>query len=610
MGIIASCAALACAARQLEDDDGESPVEIEGWQGEPKWHLPPGGQFTVMMFGMTGAGKSSLGNLIAGKTIFKAGDDTRSMTNMGSVMKFAADDGSLTILDTIGLGDTEITEEQVVASIRDVALSAPSGVDMLLYVMRNVRITDDAISRLIYATQYLWGNECLLNLYVVVTCAPKYLQSRLEGEDWIQRQAELDWRFMHIFSLVGNNPNRFIFVDNPALDSGELGIPERRQLSSDAMFESFCYHPRDLVPPLTQAGMKMVKELVKEEQGLVEEQQKEVARLQDVIKKRPKKHHKHKNGTPKLGRSNTELDLDCSLREAKAKTQRAQEELHSKLEKVKVDKDFQKQVTQQVKRVSLRFDMEFRQAAKAKSTGLMSSLSRRFWGGGGQTPAEEIAASVRGLVAKSTEAAAKNVKIGKACIIFDWDDTLCPTHWIRAVMEPSLYHRDLDAHARKVEAVLRAAKEVADVDIVTLGNRQWLEQSMFYLGAGGLDLAAVLSELGIVIYYAQIPQKFYAGEDPQVIGKKIVMAELLGKRYGVSKTQWHALSIGDQQTEATALREVCKEYQRRSWRRPLCKTMKLPVNPHLEDLGVTLLQLTSQLQQIMARDKDCDVTLD
>ena len=47
--------------------------------------LPVGGRFTVMMFGMTGAGKSAIGNLMAGCEAFASGDDTASVTNLDSV---------------------------------------------------------------------------------------------------------------------------------------------------------------------------------------------------------------------------------------------------------------------------------------------------------------------------------------------------------------------------------------------------------------------------------------------------------------------------------------------------------------------------------------------
>merc|ERR1711870_55508 len=179
------------------------------------------------MFGMTGAGKSALGNLLANSQHFTSGDDTASITNADSVMKFEAEDRSLMVLDTIGLGDTEIDQEKVAASIRDVALSAPNGIDVLMYVMRNARITDDAIARLIYVTEYLWGHECLLNLYIVVTYASRYLASRSDANAWIQRQVEINWRFKHIYSIVGNNPNRFVFIDNPDPSSGEPNLEDR-----------------------------------------------------------------------------------------------------------------------------------------------------------------------------------------------------------------------------------------------------------------------------------------------------------------------------------------------------------------------------------------------
>merc|ERR1719401_2321314 len=67
---------------------------------------------------------------------------------------------------------------------------------------------------------------------------------------------------------------------------------------------------------------------------------------------------------------------------------------------------------------------------------------------------------------------------GEAVILFDWDDTLFPSWWRNAVMKPSLvrvdashYDEVLCSHARAVEAVLRSAREVAKVEIVTLANK-------------------------------------------------------------------------------------------------------------------------------------------
>mmetsp|Transcript_130035 Transcript_130035/g.404494 ORF Transcript_130035/g.404494 Transcript_130035/m.404494 type:complete len:528 (+) Transcript_130035:83-1666(+) len=280
MGNSGGCCA-SCKSKEASADAAgeEAPLQVRGGEDAPvvgaptgapaedhgeerrEWALRPSGRLTVMMFGMTGAGKSALGNLVAGFDAFDYGDDTISVTNLDSVMRYEAEDGSLVLLDTIGLGDTEIDQKKVVASIRDVALSAPAGVDVLLFVMRNARITDDAIARLIYATEYLWGSQCLLNLYIVVTHASRYLASREEANAWIERQVEINWRFRHIYKIVGENPNRFIFLDNPDPRSGEPNSEQRRAASREAVMRMLCLHPVDAIPPFTFSVMERAKEL-------------------------------------------------------------------------------------------------------------------------------------------------------------------------------------------------------------------------------------------------------------------------------------------------------------------------------------------------------------
>ena len=296
--------------------------------------LPAGGMFTVLMFGMTGAGKSALGNLMAGCEAFASGDDTASITNLDSLMRYEAADDSLVILDTIGLGDTEIDQDKVVASIRDVALSAVNGVDAMCFVMRNARITDDAIARLIYVTEYLWGSECLLNLYVIVTFASKYLASREEANQWIERQVELNWRFKHIYDLVGRNPYRFLFVDNPGNDSGEPQVEERQIASKRALMQAFVQHPRDVIPPFTHSVMEKARQLV-------EEQKKEADKATEKFAQLKKKKRKSKSA-----RTSRRMDTTDSvqIKAAFEEKKKAQMSLNQALLKVRSDADFQREV--------------------------------------------------------------------------------------------------------------------------------------------------------------------------------------------------------------------------------------------------------------------------
>mmetsp|Transcript_142902 Transcript_142902/g.372252 ORF Transcript_142902/g.372252 Transcript_142902/m.372252 type:complete len:523 (-) Transcript_142902:36-1604(-) len=243
------------------------------------WVLPPGGYLTVMMFGMTGAGKSSLGNLIAGKPVFATSDDTRSVTNLNSVMRYEADDASLVLMDTIGLGDTEIGQDAVNASIRDVALSAPCGVDVLLYVLRYGRITDDTIARLIYLTDFLWGRDCLPNLYVVITGASRYVNKKEESIEWINRQVERNWRFKHIYDLAGGDANRFVFIDNPGPTDEEENREQRHAVSNAKVVELLVRHTRAMIPPFTHAAMRQAQAMTAAELEQVDHLRREVKQL-------------------------------------------------------------------------------------------------------------------------------------------------------------------------------------------------------------------------------------------------------------------------------------------------------------------------------------------
>eukprot|EP00931_Biecheleriopsis_adriatica_P024979 TRINITY_DN15447_c0_g1_i2.p1 TRINITY_DN15447_c0_g1~~TRINITY_DN15447_c0_g1_i2.p1 ORF type:complete len:509 (-),score=141.40 TRINITY_DN15447_c0_g1_i2:176-1666(-) len=418
--------------REEDADSMEKEPEEEAQPAGPnsEWDLPAGERLTVLMFGMTGAGKSSLGNCIAGKTAFEVSDNLASVTNLDSVKRYEADDKSLLLLDTIGLGDTEMDQDKVVASIRDMALSATDGIDVLLFVMKNERITDDAIARVIYVTEYLWGDDCLLNLYVAVTCAPRYAAKREDALEWIEKQKD-NWRFMHIYKLVGCNPNRFIFVDNPDLESGEPNCAERQAASRTALMKALSSHPRDVIPAWTSARMKDAQEKTIAERLELKQREEEVRKATASVQAKKKRRAKRmqiekaaaapeKTVTPsetdpasterarvtaedKLGKAakpvllkqSSKQSLDAEEKELKDKVEKlkkAESQLAKKLKGVKEDAEFKDRAVKEAELATRKFVQQYRDAddpvdAAGKPTGpvqaakrLMTSLvPKAFW---------------------------------------------------------------------------------------------------------------------------------------------------------------------------------------------------------------------------------------
>merc|ERR1719263_845119 len=116
----------------------------------------------------------------------------------------------------------------------------------------------------------------------------------------------------------------------------------------------------------------------------------------------------------------------------------------------------------------------------------------------------------------------------------------------------------LHRHTGEVEAVLRGACKVARVNIVTQGTEPWVKQTMEYMSAGGIDMEALLEELGIAVYYANLKEivqssaamRATTAAELCIAAKKIVMTTILREHFGDSpKVQWHAVSIGDSTVE-------------------------------------------------------------
>jgi len=227
----------------------------------------------------------------------------------------------------------------------------------------------------------------------------------------------------------------------------------------------------------------------------------------------------------------------------------------------------------------------------------------------------------------------------ESVIIFDWDDTLCPTFWITRVMSCGLNHIELDdrnindpklitvlkakkdlaspdskfraqlqAHSRIVEAVLRTARSLGQVRIVTLGSQPWFEYSAVFFA--GLDIPALLKELDIEVYFATYPQNLPEGMNVKVAAKTNVMAECLTKHYGIASVRWNTFSIGDQPEERDALKLCCESCPHRRKKRPICKSLLLDTEPMLQDLTDSLERLAPALPRLVSHDRDADWTLD
>jgi len=216
-------------------------------------------------------------------------------------------------------------------------------------------------------------------------------------------------------------------------------------------------------------------------------------------------------------------------------------------------------------------------------------------------------------------------------LIFDWDDTLCPTAWaertlgfdddMNVVTPLNLRQKqELDGLSQRIERLLTSAMMFGTVVIVTNADRPWVSVMCGILLPRIKDLID-----SIPVYYAG---EFLSYDDSYTLsrvklmvgGKAKAMRSAITEFYG--QRGWkNIISIGDAIWELKAIKEVVTQRQleievarRQGKSTPVeedtlrTKTIKLVENPTLFHLQLQLATVSKWLPDLI--DADCDIDVD
>jgi len=233
-------------------------------------------------------------------------------------------------------------------------------------------------------------------------------------------------------------------------------------------------------------------------------------------------------------------------------------------------------------------------------------------------------ASLATRTSRGTRASENFNVASESLILFDWDDTLCPTTACGHLVKSDQGASDdplLRGHAEAVAHCLYTASNMGRVVIVTMAQRCWFDSCVALLMP---QVADVLKELKIEVVCAResTTQRlrrlaFSDDRNPSQYLKTKAMERVIKNFYkapGIltreSRSWKNIVSVGDSVAERLALQDLVFRHSQRGrrgeWKECRCKTLLLVEEPSLAQLTKEVLQLPNILQTLVNYDGDYD----
>jgi len=307
-------------------------------------------QRTVIVIGRTGGGKSTVSNVLAGNNLFEESDSSISVTKNHQVEEFTVEDLNIKVVDTVGLGDTAYTEQEVLFKLADACFAVKDGLHQVFFVTRG-RFTREEIEVYNLLRTVIFNEDITKYVTIVRSFFRKFDNAEECAKDIEKVKSEQNINS----EILASCGYKVLHVDNPE-DDDVTREKSRRKLLLHIRNCRELYRPRELNEIITsiEGFMEDKNKLQKQNEFFKEELQKrkdEMLLLQNQMQESERKGNEminelkvqyqksqdqHSRDLQEMKNVKKEMEASLERERAKIQEQMRQEEARSRAEMLKL----------------------------------------------------------------------------------------------------------------------------------------------------------------------------------------------------------------------------------------------------------------------------------
>jgi len=239
---------------------------------------------TVIIIGSTGGGKSALANVLAGENRFREDEGSVSVTKFHQVEEVYVNNGEnvlhIKIIDTVGLGDTSLSEQEVLFRLADACYAVREGLNRVFFVTRG-RFSAKEMEVYNIMRTVIFTNEITQFVTIVRT---NY--SRFEDVNACRADIELlRGEKSTLAEILASCGNSMIHVNNPATEDNPRAA-QFRERSRNKLLTHLYQSQAVYRPPELAAIVRSIEGYMEEKTKLERENEQikqEIERQQQAI---------------------------------------------------------------------------------------------------------------------------------------------------------------------------------------------------------------------------------------------------------------------------------------------------------------------------------------